>query len=90
VNGAFASGGPWASSANAVVIAGSSGDGASEPGPCGINCSNDRQPYSFHAGGCNSLFADGAVHFLSAGMSIRVLAALATRAGGEVVAGEDY
>jgi prepilin-type processing-associated H-X9-DG protein len=46
--------------------------------------------YSFHTGGANAVFADGSVHFLKAGMSIRVLAGLATRAGGEVVSVDDY
>jgi prepilin-type N-terminal cleavage/methylation domain-containing protein/prepilin-type processing-associated H-X9-DG protein len=90
VPGPFAYGGPWASSANAVVIAGASPDGASVPGPCAINCTNDRQPYGFHPGGANFLFADGAVHFLRAGVGIRVLAALATRAGGEAVPAGDW
>jgi prepilin-type processing-associated H-X9-DG protein len=90
VAGAFSFGGPWASSANPVLIRGSSADGSQAPGPCAINCTNDRQPYSFHAGGANFLFADGSVHFLPAGMSIRVLAALATRAGGEVVSASDW
>jgi prepilin-type processing-associated H-X9-DG protein len=85
VPGSFAAGGPWASSANAVVITGASADGSVLPGPCGINCTNNRQPYSFHAGGANFLFADGSVHFLAAAIDIRVLAALATRAGGEVL-----
>ena len=67
------------------MILGSSADGASVPGPCGINCTNDRQPYGFHPGGANFLFADGSVHFLPAAIDIRVLAALATRAGGEVL-----
>jgi prepilin-type processing-associated H-X9-DG protein len=90
VPGAFSYGGPWASSANPVTISGSSADGAEAPGPCALNCTNDRQPYSFHSGGANFLFADGSVHFLQAGMSIRVLAALATRAGGEVVSPGDW
>jgi prepilin-type processing-associated H-X9-DG protein/prepilin-type N-terminal cleavage/methylation domain-containing protein len=90
VPGPFSYGGPWASSANPVVIAGASGDGATVPGSCAINCTNDRQPYSFHPGGANFLFADGSGHFLSAGTDIRVLARLATRAGGEVVNGGDY
>jgi prepilin-type N-terminal cleavage/methylation domain-containing protein/prepilin-type processing-associated H-X9-DG protein len=90
VPGAFSFGGPWASSANPVLIRGSSTDGSQAPGPCAINCTNNQQPYSFHSGGANFLFADGSVHFLRAGMSIRVLAALATRAGGEVISGEDY
>jgi prepilin-type processing-associated H-X9-DG protein/prepilin-type N-terminal cleavage/methylation domain-containing protein len=90
VPGAFSFGGPWASSANPVLVRGSSADGSQAPGPCAINFTNDRQPYSFHAGGANFLFADGSVHFLPAGMSIRVLAALATRAGGEVVSASDW
>jgi prepilin-type processing-associated H-X9-DG protein len=90
VPGSFAAGGPWASSANPVVITGASSDGSILPGPCGINCTNDRQPYSFHAGGANFLFADGSVHFLPAAIDIRVLAGLATRAGGEVVTGDDF
>jgi len=81
----FSFGGPWASSANAVFLRGASADGAQLPGPCAINCTNDRQPYSFHTGGANFLFADGSVHFLKAAIDIRVLAALATRAGGEVL-----
>jgi hypothetical protein len=36
------------------------------------------------------VFADGSVHFLQAGMSIRILAALVTRAGGEIVSVTDY
>jgi prepilin-type processing-associated H-X9-DG protein len=55
-----------------------------------MNCTNDRAVYSFHPGGANAVFADGSVHFLNAGMSIRTLAALVTRAGGEVVSTADY
>jgi prepilin-type N-terminal cleavage/methylation domain-containing protein/prepilin-type processing-associated H-X9-DG protein len=89
VSGPFSFGGPWASIANPVQIAGTGAGGTPLPGPCAINCTNDRQIYSFHPGGANVLFADGSVHFLHAGMDIRVLAALATRAGGEVIAGND-
>ncbi len=88
--GTFSFGGPWASSANPVTVRGASADGATAPGPCAINCTNNQQPYSFHPGGANFLFADGSVHFLKAGMDIRVLAALATRAGGEVLRGDGY
>jgi prepilin-type N-terminal cleavage/methylation domain-containing protein/prepilin-type processing-associated H-X9-DG protein len=90
VPGVFSFGGPWASSANPVLVAGASADGATEPGPCAVNCTNDQQVYGFHPGGAQALLADGSVHFLRAGMDIRVLAALATRAGGEVVLGQDY
>jgi prepilin-type processing-associated H-X9-DG protein len=91
-------GGPWTAWANGLEIRGSPVDGGSlvvapmmgEPGPCALNCTNNFQVYSFHPAGANAVFADGSVHFLKAGMSIRVLAALATRAGGEVVRGGDY
>jgi hypothetical protein len=36
------------------------------------------------------VFADNHVHFLKVGMSIQVLAALVTRAGGEVLPDSDY
>jgi prepilin-type processing-associated H-X9-DG protein len=69
---------------------GSTPDGATKPGPCAINCTNDREVYSFHTGGANAVFADGSVHFLTAGMDIRTFARLVTRAGGEVVSGGDF
>ncbi len=55
-----------------------------------MNCTKDRQVYSFHPGGANFVFADGSVHLLKEGMNIRVLAALITRAGGEVVPADAY
>jgi prepilin-type N-terminal cleavage/methylation domain-containing protein/prepilin-type processing-associated H-X9-DG protein len=69
---------------------GSSYDGATKPGPCAINCTNDQEVYSFHPGGANAVFADGSVHFLKASIDIRVFAALVTRAGGEVVSAVDW
>src|SRR5216683_2562547 len=82
-------GGPWAGGQNPLSMQGSKPDG-SRPGPCPMNCTNDHEVYSFHAGGANALFADGSVHFLKAGLDIRILARLVTRAGGEVVSGSDY
>jgi len=64
---------------------GSTPDGATKPGPCAINCTNDREVYSFHLGGANAVFADGSVQFLQASIDIRIFARLVTRAGGEVV-----
>jgi prepilin-type processing-associated H-X9-DG protein len=61
-----------------------------QPGPCALNCTNEKEVYSFHPSGANAVFADGSVHFLKTGMSIRVLAALVTRAGGEVVADGEF
>ena len=69
---------------------GSSYDGATKPGPCAINCTNDREVYSFHPGGANAVFADGSVHFLKASIGIRIFARLVTRAGGEVGSASDW
>jgi prepilin-type N-terminal cleavage/methylation domain-containing protein/prepilin-type processing-associated H-X9-DG protein len=82
-------GGPWEAFFSGFVVRGSNPDGSS-PGPCAINCTNNREVYSFHTGGANAVFADGSVHFLKAGMNIQVLTDLVTRAGGEVVSGDDY
>jgi prepilin-type N-terminal cleavage/methylation domain-containing protein/prepilin-type processing-associated H-X9-DG protein len=80
-------GAPWASR---NVIWSTAPDRGTPPWPCAINCTNQYEICSFHPGGANAVFADGSVHFLKAGMSIRVLAALVTRAGGEVAPASDY
>jgi prepilin-type N-terminal cleavage/methylation domain-containing protein/prepilin-type processing-associated H-X9-DG protein len=83
--------GGWADPNGAFSIDGSNPDGANDdtgaiiPGPCPINCSNNSEVYSFHSNGANVVFADGSVHFLSANMNLCTLAALVTRAAGEVV-----
>ena len=84
------SGGPWVSGGTVIQVRGSSPDGVTRPGPCALNCTNEHQVYSFHSSGANAVFADGSVHFLKTGMTIRVLAALVTRAGGEVVAEGEF
>jgi prepilin-type N-terminal cleavage/methylation domain-containing protein len=81
--GKWASGGPWASR-NLLWLRGASTDGTTPFGPCAINCTNNRDMYSFHAGGAFAAIADGSVHFLSASIDIRTVAALVTRAGGDV------
>jgi prepilin-type N-terminal cleavage/methylation domain-containing protein/prepilin-type processing-associated H-X9-DG protein len=48
------------------------------------------QIYSFHSGGVNALRGDGSVMFLNAGVAPGVLAALITRAGGEIVDGSAF
>jgi prepilin-type N-terminal cleavage/methylation domain-containing protein/prepilin-type processing-associated H-X9-DG protein len=80
----YAPGGAWVAG-TLIFGQGSTRDGTTQPGPCAINCRNDREVYSFHSGGANAAFADGAVHFLSAGIDIRVFARVVTRAGGELV-----
>jgi prepilin-type N-terminal cleavage/methylation domain-containing protein/prepilin-type processing-associated H-X9-DG protein len=83
------SGGPWASR-NLFFGRGATADGTAFYGPCAVNCTNDREVYSFHPDGANAVFADGSVHFLKASIDIRVFARLVTRAGGEVVSADDY
>ena len=79
----YISGGVWASG-TLMFGQGSTPDGMAKLGPCAINCTNDREVYSFHPGGANAVFADGSVQFLQATLDIRSFARLATRAGGEV------
>jgi prepilin-type processing-associated H-X9-DG protein len=58
---------------------------ADRPGPCAVNCTNDQEMYSFHAGTVNILLADGSVRGLREGTELSVVMALVTRAGGEIV-----
>jgi prepilin-type processing-associated H-X9-DG protein len=87
---AWVGGGPWAADRNRLVLMGATPDRGTRPGPCAVNCTNDHEHYSFHSGGANAVFADGSVHFLKASLDIRVLARLATPAGGEVVAAGEF
>jgi prepilin-type N-terminal cleavage/methylation domain-containing protein len=56
---------------------------------CGVALGTDGsgQIYGFHAGGANSVLADGSVRFLPSGISPAIVAALATRANSDVVPG---
>ena len=83
-------GGPWAGFNTGITLQGSTFDGTSRPGPCALNCTNDHEVYSFHPGGANAVFADGHVQFLKTGTDLRTLAALVTRAGGEVVSADGF
>jgi prepilin-type N-terminal cleavage/methylation domain-containing protein/prepilin-type processing-associated H-X9-DG protein len=83
----------WAG-ANGVGLLGTLATGIGDPGavagatnlggPCLVNCTNDRQLYSFHTGGANTVLADGSVRFVRASSTAAVIFALGTRAGGEV------
>ncbi len=46
--------------------------------------------WSKHSGGGNWLFCDGSVHFLSYNIGTAIQAALATKAGGEVISGNTF
>jgi prepilin-type N-terminal cleavage/methylation domain-containing protein/prepilin-type processing-associated H-X9-DG protein len=83
-------GGPWGAPWSGIILQGSTSDGTARPGSCAINCTNEGEVYSFHTAGANAVFADGHIQFLTQSMSIRTLAALLTRAGGEVVTASDF
>jgi len=82
------SGGSWASR-NLLWCRGASRDGTAFFGTCAVNCTNDREVYSFHPGVANAVFADGSVHSLKANIDIRNFARLVTYAGGDVVSAGD-
>jgi prepilin-type N-terminal cleavage/methylation domain-containing protein/prepilin-type processing-associated H-X9-DG protein len=94
-------GGGWCRPASEVpLLTGTTPDGVTVPGPCGINCANGEQVtsypdpyhgtdgtgliYGFHSGGVNTLFVDGSVSLIRQSLPINILAALVTRNGGEV------
>ncbi|MCI0700048.1 MAG: DUF1559 domain-containing protein [Planctomycetia bacterium] len=69
----------------AIHIRGYNGTGTSIDGGCSaVNVSNRSQMYSFHTGGVMTLRGDGSVQFLRDGTAPGVVAALASRSGGEV------
>ena len=82
-------GGLWADHQAGFSIDGASTDGMTLVGPCSMNCTNDYEIYSFHTGGANTCFGDGSVRFLNQTLTIQTLAALVTRAGGEIIT-EEY
>ena len=59
-------------------------------GTCVMNCTNHNEAYSFHPGGANLLFADGAVHLVAESISPKVFAAITTRASHDVVRFEEF
>jgi prepilin-type processing-associated H-X9-DG protein len=88
------SGGSWADDASDLDLGGSnpttgvSNSSAGAPpaaGYCALNCTNANEMYSFHLAGCNTLFGDGHVGFLTNATTIDVMAALITCAGSEIV-----
>jgi prepilin-type N-terminal cleavage/methylation domain-containing protein/prepilin-type processing-associated H-X9-DG protein len=79
----------WVDNEGPFSLDGAAADGSAEG--CGVGCPaamnvrNDNEPYSFHPGGGNLLFADGHVAFVRESVPIATLAALCTRDAGEAV-----
>ena len=63
-------------------------DGSATGTACAVNCSNQFGVYGFHTSGANVAFADGSIRMLSQSVTPATLAALVTRAGGEVISGD--
>ena len=80
----------WADSEGPFSLDGASRDGNQEGCTVAAGCTaamnvrNDNEPFSFHPGGVQVLFADGHVEFLAETIPLNVMAALSTRAAGEV------
>jgi len=53
-------------------------------GPCPMNCDNNGGIYSFHSGGANLVMADGSGRFVSASVTVRVMARFVTKAAGDI------
>jgi prepilin-type processing-associated H-X9-DG protein len=55
---------------------------------CGVttvmNCTNNNETYSFHPGGCNFLFGDGSVRFLTEDVDFDTFVSLFTRSAGDI------
>lgn len=81
----------WADSEGPFSLDLSNRDGSIEGGGPSQNCiyvmnkKNDNEPYSFHAGGGNFLYADGHVTFINESVDLVTMAQLVTRNGGEVI-----
>jgi prepilin-type N-terminal cleavage/methylation domain-containing protein/prepilin-type processing-associated H-X9-DG protein len=82
--------GSWGNPGNELTVSGFNPTTNAVPGPCGVNCSNDNQIYSFHTGLANVVFADGSVRSLRASTDVGVVIALLTRNGGEQVSPASY
>lgn len=79
------SGAGWADNVQGFDLHGFNRTTGATPGPCAVNCTNANEAYSFHPGGAHVLAGDGGVRFLSESIDIRVVGALVTVQGGELI-----
>lgn len=78
------SGAGWANRDNEYITHGYTSNGASSPGNCAVNATNNNEIFAFHPGGAQILMGDASVQFLSKDVDIRVVGRLLTRMAGEV------
>ena len=84
VSGGVVKGAAWADSRNGIPMHGFARDGLSSPGPCPMNCTNNNEMFSLHAGGgIQILVADGAVRFVTESVDIDVVTSWITARGHE-------
>jgi prepilin-type N-terminal cleavage/methylation domain-containing protein/prepilin-type processing-associated H-X9-DG protein len=84
-------GGAWADNFTYSSLAGAQGrQNGIRGGTCMVNCTSNNEIYAFHPGGANALFVDGSVHFLKDVATVSLIASLVTRAGGEMIGGDQY
>ena len=82
-------GGAWADPFTYSSLSGAQGkENGVRGGTCMINCTSNNEIYAFHPGGANALFCDGSVRFVKETISVPTVAALITRAGGEIVSSD--
>ncbi len=89
INGSC-NGGGWADDAAVYTLHGATYDCKTIGGPCGVNCTNDNEIYSFHRNGAHVVMGDGTVRFLSSSIKITVLAALITAANEDIVPADAF
>jgi Tfp pilus assembly protein PilE len=78
----------WADESAEFGLNGCNPPNDTRPGRIALNCTNDGEPYAFHAAGANHTMCDGSVRFISSNVPIRTYARLVTAQGGELV--EDF
>lgn len=74
----------WADADGGITFTGCTAPGTT-PGATAMNCTNNRNPYSFHSSGINVNMCDGSVKFLRDTINVALFAGIVTAQAGEVV-----
>jgi type II secretory pathway pseudopilin PulG len=82
----------WADSLGTFMISAIREDGLPGAAPNAgvpLGATNDGAPFGFHRGGVNAVFGDSSARHLDPDISLSVMCALVTKAGGEMVAANE-